>query len=152
MTFGASIRFMGASIIGAEADFGFAPNFFENTEGPDNFKFGDSNLFTAMGNVIIGAPIGGQGGPGIRPYVMGGAGVIRSRITANNFFNELNTTDFGINLGGGVMGFFSDNVGIRGDVRYFRSLQDNEVGPDDPDLGLGDFSFWRGAVGVTFRW
>ena len=65
MTFGASIGFMGAGIIGAEADFGFAPNFFENTVGPGNFKFGDSNLFTAMGNVIIGAPIGGQGGPGI---------------------------------------------------------------------------------------
>jgi hypothetical protein len=152
MTFGASIGFMGAGIIGAEADFGFAPNFFENTVGPGNFKFGDSNLFTAMGNLIIGAPIGGQGGAGIRPYVSGGAGVIRSRITANNFFNELNTTDFGINLGGGVMGFFSDNVGIRGDFRYFRSLQDNEVGPDDLDLGLGDFKFWRGSAGVTFRW
>lgn len=152
MTFGASIGFMGAGIIGAEADFGFSPNFFENTVGPNNFKFGDSNLFTAMGNLIIGAPIGGQRGGGIRPYFSGGAGVIRSKITANTFFDELSTTDFGINLGGGVMGFFSDNVGLRGDIRYFRSLQDNEADIGDLDLGLGDFKFWRGSLGVTFRW
>ena len=152
MTFGASIGFMGAGIIGAEADFGFAPNFFQDTVGPGNFKFGDSNLFTAMGNLIIGAPIGGQSGGGIRPYVTGGAGVIRAKITANTFFNELTTTDFGINLGGGVIGFFSDNVGVRGDLRYFRALQDNEPGSGDLDLGLGDFKFWRGTVGVNFRW
>ena len=152
MTFGASIGFMGAGIIGAEADFGFAPNFFQDTVGPGNFKFGDSNLFTAMGNLIIGAPIGGQRGAGIRPYVSGGAGLIRAKITANTFFNELNTTDFGINLGGGVIGFFSDNVGLRGDFRYFRSLQDSEPGPGALDIGLGDFKFWRGSVGVNFRW
>jgi hypothetical protein len=53
-------------------------------------------------------------------------------------------------LGGGVTGFFTDNVGIRGDLRYFRSLQDNE--PDgNLDLGLSGFHFWRGTVGVTFR-
>ena len=49
MTFGGSIGFMGAGIFGAEADFGFAPNFFENTVGPGNFKFGDSNLTTIDG-------------------------------------------------------------------------------------------------------
>lgn len=152
MTFGGSIGFMGAGIFGAEADFAFAPNFFENTVGPGNFKFGDSNLTTMMGNLIIGAPIGGQTGPGIRPYATAGIGVIRSQITANTFFNELNTNDFGYNLGGGVMGFFSDNVGLRGDLRYFRSFQDNEPGDDELDLGLGDLNFWRGSVGVTFRW
>jgi len=120
--------------------------------GPGNFKFGDSNLTTIMGNLIIGAPIGGQSGPGIRPYATAGIGVIRSNITANTFFNELNTNDFGYNLGGGVMGFFSDNVGLRGDLRYFRSFQDNEPGDDELDLGLGDLKFWRGTVGVTFRW
>ena len=38
-----------------------------------------------------------------------------------------------------------------GDLRYFRSLQDAE--PDnDLDLSLGSFDFWRGSVGLTFRW
>lgn len=151
ITFGGQIGFMGAGIFGVEADFGFSPNFFQDTIGAGNFKFGDGNLTTIMGNLILGAPIGGQRGPGIRPYATAGAGVIRSRITANTFFDELSTNDFGINVGGGVMGFFSDAVGLRGDLRYFRSLQDHEA-DNELDLSLGDFDFWRGTVGVTFRW
>jgi hypothetical protein len=47
------------------------------------------------------------------------------------------------------MGFFSDNVGIRGDIRYFRAVRDTD--PDGVDLELGSFKFWRGTVGVTFK-
>jgi hypothetical protein len=56
-----------------------------------------------------------------------------------------------VNIGGGVQGFFNDRIGLRGDLRYFRSLADDE--PDDEfDLAFSDFDFWRGTVGVTFRW
>jgi hypothetical protein len=48
------------------------------------------------------------------------------------------------------MGFLTDNVGIRGDVRYFRAIGDEDSG-DDLDLGLGEFDFWRGSFGVAFR-
>ena len=66
-------------------------------------------------------------------------------------FNDLTTNDLGMNVGGGVQGQFNSNIGIRGDIRYFRSLQDNE--PDNEfDLALSDFDFWRGTVGVTFSW
>jgi opacity protein-like surface antigen len=103
-----------------------------------------------MGNVLVSAPIGGSSGPGIHPYGSGGVGLIRSRIDGGDFFNDLSTNDFGFNVGGGINAFISDNIGIRGDVRYFRSLQDNE--PDDEfDLAVSDFDFWRASVGVTFR-
>jgi opacity protein-like surface antigen len=148
--FGASLGWMGNGIVGFEADFGWSPNFFENTVGPGNFEFGDNNVTTLMGNLIVGAPIGGQSGPGIRPYGVGGLGLIRSHIDGGDFFDDLNTNDLGFNLGFGVHGFFNDNFGIRGDVRYFRSLQDDE--PDDEfDLALSDFDFWRATVGLTFR-
>lgn len=148
--FGASLGWMGSGIVGFEVDFGWSPNFFENTVGPANFEFGDSNVTTLMANVLVGAPIGGQSGPGIRPYGSAGVGLIRSRVNGGNFFNDLATNDFGLNLGAGVHGFFNDNVGIRGDIRYFRSLQDNE--PDSEfDLALADFDFWRATVGLTFR-
>jgi opacity protein-like surface antigen len=150
VNFGASLGWMGNGIVGAEVDFGWSPNFFENTVGDSNFAFGDSNVTTLMGNLIVGAPIGGQSGPGIRPYASGGLGLIRSRVDGGDFFDDLNTNDFGFNVGAGMHGFFSDNVGIRGDIRYFRSLQDNE--PDDEfDLAVSDFDFWRATVGVTFR-
>lgn len=151
MDFGASLGWMGSGVVGLEVDFGYSPNFFQDTTGPGNFEFGDSNVTTLMGNVIVGIPIGGQSGPGFRPYGSAGLGLIRSNITGTTFFNDLTTNDFGVNIGGGATGFFSDNVGLRGDLRYFRSLQDNA--PNGTlDLGLSNFDFWRGTLGVTFRW
>ena len=51
-----------------------------------------------------------------------------------------------------MTGFFNDNFGLQGDVRYFRSLEDTEAdGESDFNIGLGSFSFWRGTVGLVFR-
>jgi opacity protein-like surface antigen len=147
LDFGATLGW-NPGAVGFEIDFGYSPNFFEDTAGDANFDFGDSNVTTLMGNLLIG----GGGGEGLRPYASGGAGLIRSSVTsAGGFFNDLSTNDFGINIGGGLNGNFSDNIGIRGDIRYFRSLQDNEA-DDEFDLALSDFDFWRGTVGVSFRW
>jgi hypothetical protein len=150
MNFGASVAWMGAGAIGFEFDLGFAPNFFENTSGGGDFAFGDSNVTTLMANVKVGAPFGGQTGGGIRPYASGGLGVIKARIDDPDDLFSIDSTDWGFNVGAGVTGFFSDRLGLQGDVRYFRSLQDNE--PDDElDVALGDFNFWRGTVGLVFR-
>lgn len=150
VNFGASLAWMGAGIAGVSLDFGWAPNFFEDTRGPGDFEFGDSNVTTLMLNLVLGIPVGGQDGPGLRPYVAGGGGLIRTRIDGNELFDDLDTNDFGVNVGAGVHGFFSDNVGLRGDIRYFRSLGDDEA-EDFFNLGLADFNFWRATLGVTFR-
>ena len=152
MNFGAQLSWMGAGALGFEVDFGYAPNFFENTAGDNDFQFGDSNVTTLMANLKVGAPFGGQTGGGIRPYASGGLGIIKSRIDdADDLFN-VDSTNWGLNVGGGVTGFFNDNFGLQGDVRYFRSLQDTEAnGEDDFDLGFGSLSFWRGTVGLVFR-
>jgi opacity protein-like surface antigen len=148
---GASIGWMGKGIAGFEVDFGFAPNFFQDTNGDADFAFGDSNVTTLMANLVVGAPFGGTTGKGFRPYGTAGVGMIRSRIdSGTSLFNDLNTNDLGINVGAGVQGFFNDHVGMRGDVRYMRSLQDNNP-TSDLDLGLSNFDFWRATVGVTFR-
>jgi opacity protein-like surface antigen len=152
MNFGAQLSWMGAGALGFEVDFGYAPNFFENTAGDGEFPFGDSNVTTLMANLKVGAPLGGQHGGGIRPYASGGLGIIKSRIDDANDLFEVNSTSWGMNVGGGVAGFFTDNIGLQGDVRYFRSLKDTEAnGQDSFDLGLGSFSFWRGTVGLVFR-
>jgi hypothetical protein len=64
---------------------------------------------------------------------------------------DVDNNDFGINVGAGVFGFMTDNVGFRGDLRYFRGFGE-DTGNDQIDLDLGDMDFWRGTVGVTFRW
>jgi opacity protein-like surface antigen len=147
MDFGATLGW-NPSVVGFEIDLGYSPNFFEDTAGDRNFEFGDNNVTTLMGNVLISVPPGG----GVHPYLSAGLGLIRANVSSGTgLFNDLATNDLGINIGGGLNGYFNDNIGIRGDLRYFRSLQDNQ--PDnDFDLQLGSFDFWRGSVGLTFRW
>jgi opacity protein-like surface antigen len=147
VNFGGSLGYMGAGIFGFEVDFGYSPNFFET----DEVSAFDGNVTSVMGNVIIGIPIGGQTGGGVRPYVSGGAGLLRSRLDDVEDLFDINENSFGVNAGGGVMVFFSDNVGVRGDLRYFRSLSDDDEDDDDIDLSLGSFHFWRASAGVTFR-
>jgi opacity protein-like surface antigen len=140
---------MGDGYLGFDLDFGFSPNFFETADDED-FAFGDSSVTTLMANVKVGVPIGGQSGIGIRPYASAGIGLIQSRIEDEDELFEVDSNDFGLNIGGGITGFFTDGIGITGDIRYFRSLQDNEP-DDDFDVSVSDFRFWRGSVGVTFR-
>jgi opacity protein-like surface antigen len=149
VTFGGSATWMGAGIIGFEADLGTTPNFFENTTGGGDFDFGDSNVTTLMGNLVLGIPVGGQSGVGVRPYGVVGIGLLRSNVSFGGLIDDIDSNELGFNVGGGAHVFFNDNVGIRGDLRYFRGLQDDEE--NDLDLDLADFDFWRGTVGVTFR-
>jgi opacity protein-like surface antigen len=152
VTFGGSLAWMGAGIVGFEVDLGTTPNFFEDTFGDNDFEFGDSNVTTFMGNVVVGAPIGGQTGVGFRPYASGGVGLLRTNLSASDFFDDLGKNSLGVNVGGGAHIFFADNIGIRGDIRYFRSLQDDDDDDDDlVDFRFSDFDFWRATVGVTFR-
>ena len=152
-SYGASLAWMGAGVIGFEVDFGWAPNFFRPSDRDEDLDYGDSNLTTLMANVILGIPIGGQSGLGIRPYVAGGLGIMSSHADgAQDFLGELDRNEWGYNIGGGVSGFFTDKIGLRGDIRYFRQLRDAEIDEEDVlDVGLGDLRFWRGSVGVVFR-
>ncbi len=153
-TYGASLGWMGAGMVGFEFDFGYSPNFFETAvTDDDDFEFvDDSNVTTLMANVILGVPIGGQSGFGVRPFAVGGVGLIRTRLEdADDFFDEVDSNDFGFNVGAGLNIFFADNIGIRGDIRYFRAFGDDED-EDAFDFRLTEFDFWRATVGVTFRW
>jgi opacity protein-like surface antigen len=150
LTYGATIGWMGAGIFGWEADFAYTPEFFES-EDTDLDLIDSSNVTSFMANAVIGIPVGGQQGPGFRPYFTAGAGVLSRNVQSDDDLFEINNNEFGFNLGVGAMGFATDHVGFRGDVRYYRSLED----PDEDnefDIGVGNFDFWRATAGVTFRW
>lgn len=150
LSWGASIGWMGAGVLGWEADFAFTPEFFEGDD--DDFDaFDESNVSTFMVNAVLGAPVGGTTGGGFRPYFSGGVGLLQSSVTDAVTLFEVDNSEFGFNLGGGAMGFMTDHVGFRGDVRYYRALSD----PDEDnefDIAIGDFDFWRATGGITFRW
>jgi opacity protein-like surface antigen len=149
--FGVNAGAMGAGIIGGEVDFGWSPSFFGTKS-----DFGSNSVIDLMGNVIVGVPIGGTHGGGIRPFVSGGVGLLRTQIdggTVTGTFDVSSSNNmFGWNLGAGVMGYFNDHVGLRGDVKYLRSFEDTNTGITVIDFDAnGQFHFWRAAIGVVFR-
>ena len=148
-TFGANAAFMGNGIFGAEIGFNYAPEFVKASAIND-----DIAQMSLMGNLIVGIPIGStsQGGH-IRPYITGGAGLFRVSSAESQFFDNVTANDFALNFGGGVMAFFNEHVGIRTDLRYFRTLTDDdpESGIEDIDFELGDLNFWKWDVGAAFR-
>ena len=146
-TVGISAGGMGAGIIGGQLDLGWSPRFFGTKS-----DFGNNTVMNVMGSVIIGIPIGGQRGAGIRPYAVGGLGLIRSQIDGGTVANVSSSNNmFGWDAGGGVMGYFSDHVGLRGDLRYLRATSDLKTGITTLDLEGNQLHFWRASIGVVFR-
>jgi outer membrane protein with beta-barrel domain len=100
----------------------------------------DTDAVSFMGNIVV--PIRSQAASKWRAYGSAGVGVIRG------WTNEpdRHQNDIGFNTGGGVMYSLGRGVGVRGDLRYFRALVDeNESG----NVYAEDYGFWRVAVGVT---
>ena len=147
LDYGASLMSKGAGPMGFEIDFGYSPNFFASTTA-GGFQFaGSSNVTTLMGNLVVGA-----GSGGVRPYAVAGVGLLRTNVQdLAGVFSANTKNDFGLDIGGGVMGFFSPNVGLRGDVRYFRGFRGTSDSGNPAGLALGDFKFWRGSLGVSFK-
>ena len=144
---GVSAGGMGAGIIGGEADFGWSPSFFGNKS-----DFGNNTVLNLMGNLIVGIPVGGTHGAGIRPYLVGGVGLIRSQIDGGTLTNIASSDNmFGWDAGGGVMGYFNDHVGLRGDLRYLRATSDMTTHVTSIDINGDKLHFWRASIGVTFR-
>jgi opacity protein-like surface antigen len=147
--FGANAAFMGGGIFGAELGFNYAPEFVKASINND-----DIAQMSLMGNLIVGIPIRNSDQPGhLRPYLTGGAGLFRVSSAESQFFNRVTSNDFALNFGGGVMAFFNEHVGVRTDVRYFRTLtdSDSQSGIDDINFNLGDLNFWKWDVGAAFK-
>jgi opacity protein-like surface antigen len=137
---------MGHGVIGGEVGFGYSPSFW----GTQN-EFGNNSVIDLMGNIIVGVPVGGTRGAGIRPYLTAGLGLLRTQVDGGTIAQvSSSNNDFGWNAGGGVMGYFSDHVGLRGDLRYLRNIENNSTSTS-LDFDPGSFHFWRASVGVVIR-
>ncbi len=138
---GVSFAFMGGGVLGLEADIARSPDFYGKTD------IGDSSVFTATGNLLFGVPIGGQKGVGFRPYALAGIGMVRSKVDALTDVLNFDDSKAAWDFGGGAMFFFGNNVGIRGDVRYFRTFGAADL------IGLGSdhLDFGRASAGLVLR-
>ena len=139
LVYGGSVSFLGDSPFGLE---------FEGQVAPDYFgEAGTNNVASLMGSVLFG---GHDDSGRLRFYANAGAGLLRTHIRDSTQFFNTARDSLGITLGGTVIYGLSDNLGLKGDVRYFRGLRDDEPG-SDLDLDLTGFNFWRASLGLGVR-
>lgn len=162
VNFGGSLGWRSNGIWGFEVDYSVAPNFFQFTGGTNDFDlFGfDSSVQTLMGNVVVALPVGGSSGLGFHPYLTAGLGTIRTQLRSeSDVFDDITSNDSGFSVGAGADVFFGRHFGLRADVRYlrgFESIDDEDPIEDNPFFDQGfateTFNFFRGSLGLTFRW
>jgi opacity protein-like surface antigen len=129
------------SVVGFEAEFSYTDNFFGDAPGFE------SSVLTFMGNFML-AP---RFGP-VQPYGLVGLGLIKSdaELTTGGIFSS-DSNDIGWDVGGGLMIFFGDHFGIRGDVRYFHAFGVLDIlGIDFGDEEKLDFGRVSGAAVFKF--
>lgn len=147
LVYGGALGFAGP-IVGFEVDYGYSPNFFESDDEFGTFGR-EGSVTTLMGNVLVSLP-----NRTVKPYFTAGVGLLRTNLSFVDVFDDLSRNDLGVNIGGGLLVFLGDSIAIRGDLRQFRSLHNDDPDggfPDPRDFDLGDFRFWRGTAGLTFR-
>jgi opacity protein-like surface antigen len=119
-TYGFAIGGLG-NVFGFELDYGYTKAFFG--EIADATTDASSGMTTIMGNVMIAPKISF-----VQPYVLGGLGVMRLHVDSlTSTFTENDETKLAWDIGGGIIVYFGRNVGIRGDIRHIRGMQDLEV-------------------------
>jgi len=143
-TIGLSAFLLSDAIIGYEVIFGYVPQYFKASG--DLTKPG-SYVIDLMGNVIVSAPPDFTRG-GLRPYLVGGVGMIHAEaLDLLNIF-QVRRTMPAFDAGFGAVGLLTNNVGVRFDLRYLRSL----TGDDGSLATVGRrISYSRGTIGLVLR-
>jgi opacity protein-like surface antigen len=144
-TFGVSVARLGDGLFGAEAEFAYTPGYFDR----DGLDFVSSNSVVDLsGNLILALPPDFTGG-GLRPYFTVGLGLIHAEAVDFQLTFRVRRTMPAITLGTGATGLLTNRVGVRFDVRYLRSVAQE----DEFVIGVGrQLSYWRGTIGIGIRY
>jgi hypothetical protein len=146
LTLGGSAGLLGDGVLGVEADFGYSPRFFETaTRGRLVFR---SSVTTLMGNVIVAMPRE-LTRESLRPYFVGGLGLLRATIDDVAGVFQVDSNLLGLSVGGGAIGAISARTSLRFDLRHFKNIskEDTRVG-----FGTTRLGFWRLTAGLTVRY
>jgi hypothetical protein len=127
------------NIFGVEADLGRRSGFFPSSK-PGNVL--SSSVTTLTGNVTVALPRRLVEYT-LRPYFVGGAGLMAVRIDEFVNFFDVSSSLGTIDIGGGVTGFLTDRIGLNWDVRRFRSIGEGQ-GPQ--------LSYWRANMALAIRY
>lgn len=153
--FGGAVTLIGDSPLGVEGYFVRTPGFFQSSASQCNIStcIRSSRTYAFMGNVVLATPRHWNR-YGLRPFISGGIGLLHAsrEIAPDPLPLDLNL--LGMNLGGGAVGFLTDRVGVRFDLRYFRKIQ----GPDESELevpisfGPIRLRYWTASIGAVIKY
>jgi opacity protein-like surface antigen len=129
LNFGIGLGKMG-NVFGFEEEFAYAKDFFGTAPTLN------SSVLTVMSNAMFVPNIGP-----IRPYALAGLGLIKTHVefTPTSLLTTTTNNNFGWNIGGGVI-IGGAHIGVRGDIRYFHSFQDQTIAGfalSNPQLNFG---------------
>ena len=136
-------------IFGLEGDFGRSPGFFQSDDAPTELV-SSSSVLTLMGNAVVALPRR-MAEYGLRPYVSGGAGLMRVNSISRLEILPTHRTLPAINIGGGVTGFLTHEIGLSWDVRRF-STRRGEGETVGNSFGEERLTFWRATMAVAVRY
>jgi hypothetical protein len=155
---GGAVRLVGPGPLGVEALVLVIPGIFEpaetsplepqDTESTPPSSYG----FSLMGNVVLTTPRSWNE-YGLRPFVSGGLGLLRA--VNDDETLPVRANILGYNVGGGAVGFLTDRIGLRFDLRYFRHVPPGKEPTDDTPIITGDhvrLHYWTGTIGVVIRY
>ena len=144
---GANAALVG-DFVGVEADVGWGPRFFERDA---QRLVLNSNVTTVTGSVIVTLPRRLVEYT-LRPYFVAGAGLMRVRI--DDVFEAFPVRENmpALNLGGGVIGFVTNRVGVAWDVRRLGSLTGPAAKTGLTIGEVGRLTFWRANMALVLRY
>lgn len=133
-------------VIGGETEIAYFPELLDNSAN----AIAKNKIVTFSGNTLIGPTVGR-----VKPYVGLGAGNLHLNVTSLSNV-VLPNTDFSknyftFNVGGGVIGFFTNHLGARGDLRYTRAFGIKIEDLATTGLSLDKFNFWRATFGLAVK-
>ena len=146
LAIGASAVFLG-EVFGTEVDIFDAPGFFESGD-KDLVHF--SRVTTISGNVVVAAPHR-LTEYSLRPYFVGGAGLMRVKTTTAFSVFDVSTLIAQVDAGVGAVAFVTNRIGVCWDVRRFQSVGGN-AGNGGLSFGDEHLSFWRATMAAVIRY
>jgi len=130
------------------ADVGYGAGFFDPANDALDL-IASSHVLTVTGHA--GAIFARDDDARLVPYVTGGFGWMRQQARDREGLAAVTRNDPSLHFGGGVNVMLTQYLGVRADIRNFRSLRDPFDTPDPIVQDLDRVSFWRFALGAAIR-
>jgi hypothetical protein len=132
-------------IVGGETEIAYYPEVVDNTAN----GLAKSKVVSISASMLLGPMMGA-----VKPYVAFGGGNLNLNVTRLSSVvipnpEDLSNNYFSFNAGGGVMGFFTDHFGVRGDLRYYRAFGMNLDQFENAGFQFDKFNFWRASFGIV---